>query len=156
VSVAGTLLLLVLTVGLFVGVAAYVAAPLWRGVVPVAPPDPRAVALLARREAVLAALRDLDADLADGRLGADDHAAQRAEVAARGAAVLTALDELAAETAGESAAISATIEHEVAALSRSAADGRTGACPDCGRATAPGDRFCPGCGRALGAAEAPE
>ena len=65
----GAFVLLALTVGLAVGVSAYVALPLWRGVTPIAPPDPRAVELLARREAILATLRDLDADLADAPSG---------------------------------------------------------------------------------------
>lgn len=75
---------------------AWVAAPLWRGAPAPTADDPRVVALLAEREAILAALRDLDADAADGRLAPDDHRALRVETVARGAAVLAALDAVAA------------------------------------------------------------
>lgn len=71
---------------------AWVAAPLWHGAPAASVDDPRVVALLAEREAVLAALRDLDADAAAGRLAPEDHRALRAESVARGAAVLAALD----------------------------------------------------------------
>lgn len=95
---------------------AWVLAPLWRGAAPFAPPDPRAVALLARRQAALASLRDLDADFAAGRLPEAEYRALRATVVAEGAATLAALDRLAAVSAADSADLVAGIEAEVAAL----------------------------------------
>jgi len=149
--------LIILAVLVTLVVAAWVVAPLVRGVVTLDPPEPRAVALLARREAILASLRDLDADHADGRLGAADHAALRRDLVARGAATLAALDRLAADAAGRAAALAADVEAEVEALGGGARAGVAASdgvanirCPVCGRQGGAGDRFCAGCGRRLG------
>lgn len=93
----------------------WMAAPLWRGAPDAVGDDPRLVGLLAEREAVLATLRDLDADAHDGRLAPADHAALRAEAVARGAAILAALDAL--PTVRSAVAESATdaVETDVAA-----------------------------------------
>lgn len=103
---AGTLLVL--------AVVWWIAMPLLRGGPAWEPEDPRAVALLAEREAALAELRDLDEDHQDGRLSDEDHARLRAEALARGAAALQGLDVLSEARKGESAALSAEIEAEVA------------------------------------------
>lgn len=146
---------------------AWVLAPMWQGAAPFAPPDPRAVALLARRQAALASLRDLDADFAAGRLPEAEYRALRASVVAEGAATLAALDHLAAASAADSAELVAGIEAEVAAAgapsarpSPSAGD-HAGArppearpCPNCGRPSEPDARFCAACGRALEDADA--
>lgn len=92
---------------------AWVALPIWRGAPPAAADDPRVVGLLAVREAALATLRDLDEDARDGRLGVDDHARQRAEVIAQGAAALAALDRIAASRAGNADVGAAAIEADV-------------------------------------------
>lgn len=97
------------------GAIAWLGLPLWRGDEPAGPPDPRAVGLLANREALLAAIRDLDADAALGRLNSDEHDLRRRELVERGAQVLMALDQLQAETGGETARRAAVIEAEVAA-----------------------------------------
>ncbi|MCC7019361.1 MAG: hypothetical protein IT332_06390 [Ardenticatenales bacterium] len=92
---------------------AWVAMPLWFGAPAATADDPRVVGLLVEREAVLAGLRDLDDDRNDGRIDADDHRAQRDEAVARGAAVLAALDGLAAHHAGDAEADAAAIEADV-------------------------------------------
>lgn len=102
---------------------AWVAAPLWYGA-PAAADDPRVVGLLVEREAVLAGLRDLDDDRNDGRVDADEHRVQRDEAVARGAAVLAALDGLAAHRAGDAEADAAAIEADVRRL-RTRSDGGT-------------------------------
>ena len=99
---------------LLVGVTAWVVRPLLGGAMPLDPPDPRAVALLARREAILASLRDLDSDHAEGRLGDADHAALRQDLVAQGVATLAALDRLAEASAGRTAELAAAVEAEVA------------------------------------------
>jgi hypothetical protein len=139
--------------------ALWVVRPLWRGAPTREPVDPRAVALLAEREALLATLRDLDADARAERLGADDHARLRAESVDRAARVLTALDVLAAENAGRTAEIVAAIEREVAQLRdlatpagahAPAVDAAGGVrCAACGRQCPGGDQFCARCGHAL-------
>ncbi|MGQ0600160.1 MAG: hypothetical protein ACT4QE_00530 [Anaerolineales bacterium] len=49
-------------------------------------------ALQAEREAILAALRDLDFDYSTGKITTEDHRTQRAALVQRGAEVLRALD----------------------------------------------------------------
>ncbi len=106
-AVAGTVLAAV--------AVAWLAQPLWRGDEPASAPDRRAVGFLATREAILAAIRDLDADLALGRVDLEDHSRRRGELVERGAQVLRALDRMQAEVGGEAARRSAMIETEVAA-----------------------------------------
>lgn len=108
--------LVVAAIALVAGLVAWVGLPLWRGDAGGDVPDPRVVALLAEREATLAALRDLDADHADGRVTDADYAALRAEAVARGAAALDALDALARDAAGRNARLLEAVEREVAAL----------------------------------------
>lgn len=163
-----------------VGAVAWVVWPVLRGTFPLAPPDPRAVALLARREAILANLRDLDADRADGRLSEAEHARLRAEVVMQGTAVLAALDRIAATAASRTDALVAAIEADVGAAARGApepgaepeapapavamppnasataaavqpdAAAAAAMCPACGKRAREGDRFCAACGQPLG------
>ncbi|MBK6768974.1 MAG: hypothetical protein IPG72_08195 [Ardenticatenales bacterium] len=102
---------------------AWVAAPLWYGAPAATADDPRVVGLLVEREAVLAGLRDLDDDMNDGRVDADEHRAQRDEAVARGAAVLAALDGLSAHRAGDAEADAAAIEADVRRLRARSAGG---------------------------------
>jgi hypothetical protein len=81
--------------------AAWIGVPLWRGDRPAEPPDAVVVGLLAEREAVLASLADLDAELAAGRLDVDEHRLQRESLVARGSRVLEALDRRQTTRAGE-------------------------------------------------------
>jgi hypothetical protein len=125
--------------------------------------------LLAQRETVLNALRDLDFDHTTGKITAEDYAPQRAELVAQGVAVLKQLDELGVAPNGASAsaddeieravrarrkvaprAVDDLIEGEVAARRRArapAADAVT--CPQCGASAQASDKFCPQCGAAL-------
>src|SRR5690348_8556627 len=63
--------------------------------------------LLARREQVLAQLRDLDFDSATGKFNAEDYAAQRAQLVAEGVDILKQLDALGVSS--EQAAAPATL-----------------------------------------------
>lgn len=121
--------------------------------------------LIAEREQLLTALRDLDFDHATGKITDDDYVPQRAQLMAQGAAVLKQLDEmrpLAAPGADTSEAATEWsmddfIESEIAARRQTspanapnpAAEITAGACPHCGVATRAGDRFCPKCGTTL-------
>lgn len=158
--------------------SAWVLAPIWRGGLPVEAPDPRVLALLERREALLASLRDLDDDHRDGLVDARSHAGLRADLLQRGGEILAALDRLADERAGESSRLGAELEAEIAALVRDAgsSEARSGdagpaghaaaamgtegdgdpqggtaeprACAGCGRRLAADARFCDACGQA--------
>lgn len=147
-------------------VAAWVLWPLWRGVALLDPVDPRAVALLARRESILASLRDIDADHADGRLGDAAHAAMRGDLVRQGSAVLAALDSLEADSVSRTRDFLEDLEAEIAAIhgtpasrvGRDAGDDTddTGAiriCGACGRRAVAGDAFCSKCGMVLGAGD---
>jgi hypothetical protein len=134
--------------GLVAVVATWVALPLIRGVPDAPSADPRAVALLAEREAVLATLRDLDADHAAARLDEVSYQAMRADAVERGVRVLGALDALETARAGETADLVAEIEREIAARAAAPAV-RVERCARCGRAVAADDRFCAGCGEPL-------
>jgi hypothetical protein len=154
--------------GLFVVVAAvlmaaataiWVVRPLTHGGAVGTPASRAAVALLARREAVLAGLRDLEADHADGRVANADYERLRAEALAEGAAVLQALDRMAADAEAGNAQLLSRIEAEIAQRRARGADAgrastteRGPVCEACGRAHAPGDSFCAGCGSRLGGA----
>lgn len=72
----------------------------------------RTDALLAERETILDALRDLDFDHAMGKLTTEDYTPQRLQLVARGAAVLRELDTLGVTTA---ASAEDEIERAVAA-----------------------------------------
>lgn len=154
---AATLLVFAAIAVLVVAVTVYVGRPLLGGGAALAPADRRAVALLTEREALLATVRDLDADRASGRLDEPDYQRLRAESVQRGAVLLAALDTLAAEADGATARLSAELEAEVAARVDPAAAvaiaGRQ--CLECGHACGPADRFCGGCGRALEANGSP-
>lgn len=130
--------------------------------------DP-AAGLLAERERLLAALRDLELDHATGKVGDEDYAHQRPLLVAQGAAVLRQLDELAPKpTARRNAKPDAALDDEIEAAVRQLRQGRHTApaprrpvaaaaceCPTCGRAASAHDRFCAGCGTPLArAAEA--
>jgi len=147
-----------LVVAIAVLVVAFVGRPLWTGEGDPPPADPRAVALLAQREAVLATLRDLDADHAAGRLPEADWQSLRAQALARGAATLAALDQVAADAAGSTADWMAIIEAEVAAAQPAVAPAAPSAapspeppalaaCASCGAPLRAEDRFCGRCGQ---------
>lgn len=103
-----------------------------------------AESLLAEREAVLAALRDLDFDQTVGKVLPEDYAAQRAELVARGVTVLKQMDALGipnAETSADEA-----IEQAVARRRQTA---NAHACAQCHAPASERDRFCSHCGASL-------
>jgi rRNA maturation endonuclease Nob1 len=128
--------------------------------------------LIARRNALYAALKDAEFDRETGKLTEEDYQAVRTRAMAEAAGVLRQLDHLTpeaeaafdAEIEAEVArlredataqpvapGVAAAVEAEIAALTkRSAAPARLKlACPDCGQPYQPGDAFCAACGASL-------
>nr|NIN67603.1 hypothetical protein [Anaerolineae bacterium]NIO70584.1 hypothetical protein [Anaerolineae bacterium] len=93
--------------------------------------------LEARREALYAALKDLEFDHEMGKLSAEDYAALRERYTVQAVAVLQQLDALAAE------------EPPVVGQGDAALEKAPLVCPVCRRACQPGDTFCTGCGASL-------
>lgn len=143
----------------------WVLAPLREGGALPAADDARLLALLTEREGSLAGLRDLDADLAAGRISASVHQALREEVLAGGSRIVAALDENLERVAGDRQAALARLEAAVARrrgqdAPSATTDPATAAeasghqpqlltCPACGRVTDAADRFCRHCGHDL-------
>lgn len=132
--------------------------------------------LLARRDAIYAALKDAEFDWETGKLAEEDYQAVRARYMAEAAQVLRQIDRLApeAETAleaeieravaslrsagnggslsdGYSDGLVEAVEAEVAALIKrtAGAEKHALACPDCGQPYQPGNAFCAACGASL-------
>jgi hypothetical protein len=125
---------------------------------------------LAQRKArLLDAIRELDMDLATGKLSVEDHRSLRAQLVAEATAVLQLLDEEAARATADATTspdaapaagtwtdeapstagpddVEAAIEDEVARRRERLA---AGDCPSCTAAREAGDAFCRRCGAAL-------
>jgi hypothetical protein len=116
-------------------------------------PDP-ADDLLAERERLVGALRDLEMDQATGKVTAGDYAILRPQLVAQGAAVLRQLDQMAGKPPRRKAPAARLADDEIeAAISQTRLRRRGPAaplpattCPQCGRTALPRDRFCAGCG----------
>ena len=118
---------LVVLVALAAGLAvAFVAAPLRPHADAAALPDLHEDAARREREAVYAALRDLEHDHETGKLSDEDHASMRGELRTRAAALLRA----------ERARVPVSPRAAVAANT----------CPACSAELRPDDRFCARCG----------
>jgi hypothetical protein len=150
-----TLLLLLAGLAMLLVAVWWIATPVVKGVVSTSEPDPRAVALLARREAVLASLRDLEADHRDGRLSDQQYNDLRKRALAEGAATLAALDSIAEQSETRAAKVVAELEAELAKAGggdrpvAEPVDRAVNFCPACGERCGSGDRFCAGCGERL-------
>ena len=172
---------LLLGVALLVAVAFIIARPLLERARSEAGDAGPAEALMAERERVLAALRDLDFDHAMGKLLDDDYQAQRARLVADGATILRQLDALPSGRAPEAvpgteptaADLDRDIEQAIkqrrartaapaprrnvdAEIEATVAERRQGArfCSQCGQPVRPDDRFCGACGAPVRAPEA--
>lgn len=115
------------------GVVAFLVAPLQRSAGRAAELAQEPAARR-EREALYAAIRDLDDDFETGKLTEDDHRTLREDLRRRAVALLQ--QERAAEP----------VEPTVAAEAPA-----TPTCDACGFAARPGDRFCAGCGRPIAA-----
>ncbi len=137
------------TIGLVVIAVVAVGYPLVYGArrraMPVVEGERQRAELEARREALYAALKDLEFDHETGKLSAEDYAVLRERYTVQAVTVLQQLDALATEgpsVVGQGdAAPDEELEREVAVAPL--------ACPVCRRAYRPGDVFCAGCGASL-------
>lgn len=148
-------------------VVAFVAYPLFRGV-----PEEESVAasaeelelerVLSQRESTYAALKDLEFDLAMGKLSEEDYQELSRRYKGRAIDILKELDQLAAAVPQPQpeveSALSDRIEQEVLALRQrrrqevqavTSGGEKELACARCGKAHQPGDLFCAGCGYPL-------
>jgi len=115
----------------------------------VSPAQEELAELMARRDAVFQALRDLSFDRQVGKVTAEDFAVFEANLKQAAAEALAALDEW---EAAADRALDAVLERAIAARRAALAAGNR-TCPACGRPAAAEDRFCAWCGTALPAAE---
>jgi len=101
--------------------------------------------LLEQKAAIYAAIKEIDADVAVGKLEAADHQTLRRRYLAEGVTVLKSLEALPADDP-----VDAAMENDIARWSEG--ERPTGAaqtCPACGVAVDPSDKFCAKCGQAL-------
>ena len=101
--------------------------------------------LLARRDAVFQALRDLNFDHRVGKITDDDFAVFQANLKETAAETLKTLDKWETEA---SISLDAALERTIAARQAALLSGGR-SCPDCGRPAATDDKFCAACGKAL-------
>lgn len=128
-----------------VGVAFFIGRPLFaqKGTVAAAKRRSRHAVLAEQRDAVYAAIRELDFDHRMGKVDDEDYRRMRGDFTQQAVGVLKELDRNNGKTrAGDE------VEQAVAALRRKGKGGSpsTAACPSCGTRAKPGDRFCAQCG----------
>ncbi len=110
----------------------------------------RRAGLLAERNRLYAAIRELDFDHSVDKVSDEEYAQQRYRLVAQGVEVLQQLDALPEPDAEED-----PLEQLIAAarsggpLPATAAPAGASFCPQCGQRAQPGDRFCAACGAAL-------
>ncbi len=108
--------------------------------------------LLAERNRVYAAIRDLDFDFKTNKVADEEYAEQRYRLVAQGVEILERLDTLPANGASSAtdpleALIAAYRAGEPVSADASATPAAF--CPQCGTRAKPGDRFCGACGARL-------
>lgn len=144
---------LLLSAALVLLVAMFIARPLIERAGLGAHRPTRAEALAAEREAVVAALRELDFDHATGKIAEEDYSAQRAALVAQGVALLKQLDEISNQSPAQSLddELEAAIHAARAKISKGATISRSEPlrCPQCSQPHQTDDRFCSNCGAAL-------
>ncbi|HEX6384000.1 MAG TPA: zinc ribbon domain-containing protein [Anaerolineae bacterium] len=148
---------ILLGLALLILVALFLARPFLRR--PVAGERRRSASyqtLLARKEALLQQIRELDFDHETGKIPNELYQPQRMQLVSQAAALLQQLDEMAVKTGpAASPDVDAQIEAAVARLrtrpspAATASNGSGGYCPQCGRPTDAGDKFCAACGHKL-------
>jgi hypothetical protein len=105
--------------------------------------------LLARRDAIFQALRDLNFDHQVGKVTDDDFAVFGANLKESAAEALAAIDQW---EAAVDQAMSAALDREIESRRAALVEGER-SCPHCHRPALPTDKFCAGCGAPLPAPE---
>ncbi len=106
--------------------------------------------LMARRDAVFQALRDLNFDRQVGKIAEEDFVIFEANLKETAAEALRAIDQW--EAAADQS-LDAAIERLIAERRQAVLRGER-TCPTCGQAARPEDKFCAACGTALPSPEA--
>ncbi|MBI5305427.1 MAG: zinc ribbon domain-containing protein [Chloroflexi bacterium] len=107
--------------------------------------DPTVENLVVQRDAMYAAIRDLESDHVMGKLSDEDYRTMRSKYEGKAVAILRELDGYRAVVDGNE---DVTIEQEVKQLRRRAMIERK--CVKCGTRAQSNDRFCAKCGTAIG------
>jgi hypothetical protein len=131
----------------------------------VRPQDQQRSALLAERDRLVIAMRELEFDHTLGKIPEEDYPAQRDSLLTAGAEVLKQLEELPAEPGagrgsppaqpaellrnGMPAEPVDELEEMILAHRRARQEKAAGFCPSCGKPLRKSDKFCPRCGAAL-------
>ncbi len=163
-------ILMIMALALLVGV--YIARPFFTPVAeqpavqPITPQEHERSHLLAERERLVLALRELDFDHVMGKIPESDYPTQRQALVEAGVAVLRKLNELEPQTdaaAGQNgqrmdgSSVQATgrrgemdeLEEMILQHRRNRQEKAAGFCPQCGKPVQKTDQFCSGCGTAL-------
>lgn len=138
-----------------IAVVVIVAYPLFKPVPIVAPESSHPVLeeLVSQRDAMYAAIKDLENEYATGKLSETDYRSLRAKYEAKAVALLQELDRVVATLPRPET--DDAIEREVARLRRAAAQEDALTCPQCGAPYAAEDVFCAKCGTSLRGARCP-
>ncbi len=137
--------------------AAFVARPLVEKQSPAdGPQDRRLSGIQAELDRVMATIQELDMDSAMDKIAPSEHLSQRANLVARGAALMRQRDEMQGGPSipPEAGSLDSLIEAEVARI-RGLRESPAGFCGNCGEPAVSGDRFCVRCGAPLAAQEMP-
>jgi hypothetical protein len=139
----------ILIVLMVIGAVAIVAYPLFQPPQVTVPEANHPVLenLVSQRDAMYAAIKDLENEHASGKLSEADYRSLRARYEARAISLMQELDRIVA-TLPRPASDDA-IEREVARLRRAAAKEGVLVCPQCGMPYAAEDVFCAKCGASL-------
>jgi hypothetical protein len=106
--------------------------------------------LTTRQEAIVALIRELDADQATGKVNLEDYQALRDRYVAEGVVILKQLDALSGQNGR--LALDEQIEAQVLALRQTGTQDQeptTSFCTECGHPADAADQFCAHCGTAL-------
>lgn len=145
---------------LIIGVVAFVAYPLLqstraRVVELEGASDMVLEGLVSQRDAMYAAIKDLENDHALGKLSDVDYRSLRAKYEAKAVAILQELDHvIGAKPRARPARDDEAIEREIARLRRAKTNSAL-KCPQCGAVQSPDDVFCARCGASLRGARCP-
>lgn len=135
-------------------VVVIVAYPLFKPQVALPEPSyPVLEELVRQRDAMYAAIKDLENEYATGKLSEADYRSLRAKYEAKAVTLLQELDRVVATL--PRAETDDTIEREVARLRRASKKEDARMCPQCGAPYAAEDVFCTKCGAALRGARCP-
>ncbi len=166
---------LLILIALLLGVALYLAAPLFNAGNRRVPEESQEVSsLMAERDRIITSLQELDFDFKLGKIPEEDYPPQRTDLLEKGAAILKQLDALAPAAAHARAGMSLAsrvenaaaagradgsaqasplsdddIESMLAARRKAHQSRSAGFCPRCGKPVMITDQFCPNCGKAL-------